>query len=294
MAIRKPAEAGQKSAAMAELLAGVGMDTTFKSGSIVEGTVSAVKDDDVFTDIGYKSEGIVNLGEFTDPADAVPGFKFNVMIVSLEDDRTGMLILSKKRADDKIRWEKILERYVEGCVVTGTIKSAVRGGLLVQIDDVEAFLPGSQVEVAPVKELEPYIGQTFDFKVIKISNERRNLIIGIYRHHLTVNLQTDVCHHIVLIVENIVIPMAGLCTTQEKQHAHYRTEENFYFSHNIPHNHKCDGAPETNRTSDQQLRRLLLYPLSYGSLCKIIILNFYLIVNILFAFLFKLVYNTIC
>ena len=89
-----------------------------------------------------------------------------------------MVGLSKKAADDKIRWEKILSRYVEGCVVTGTIKSAVRGGLLVQIDDVEAFLPGSQVEITPVKELEPYVGQTFDFKVIKISNERRNLIVS--------------------------------------------------------------------------------------------------------------------
>ena len=67
---------------------------------------------------------------------------------------------------------------MEGCVVTGTIKSAVRGGLIVQVDDVEAFLPGSQVEVTPVKELEPYVGQTFEFKVIKISNERRNLIVS--------------------------------------------------------------------------------------------------------------------
>ena len=100
------------------------------------------------------------------------------MLVQLENEKTGMVELSKRRADEKIRWEKILERYVEGCVVTGTIKSAVRGGLLVAIDDVEAFLPGSQVEVAPVKELEPYVGQTYDFKVIKISNERRNLIVS--------------------------------------------------------------------------------------------------------------------
>ena len=163
---------------MAELLAGVGMDTTFKSGSIVEGTVSAVKDDDVFTDIGYKSEGVVNLDEFTDPAEAVPGFKFNVMIVSLEDDRTGMLILSKKRADDQIRWKMVQERYTEGCVVNGTIRSKVNGGLIVDIDGVEAFLPGSQLDVSPIRDLTPYIGQTYEFKVIKISNERRNIIIS--------------------------------------------------------------------------------------------------------------------
>ena len=178
MAIRKPVEAGQKSAAMAELLAGGGMDTTFKSGSIVEGTVSAVKDDDVFTDIGYKSEGVVNLDEFSDPAEAVPGFKFNVMIVSLEDDRTGMLILSKKRADDQIRWKMVQERYTEGCVVNGTIRSKVNGGLIVDIDGVEAFLPGSQLDVSPIRDLTPYIGQTYEFKVIKISNERRNIIIS--------------------------------------------------------------------------------------------------------------------
>ena len=178
MAIRKPAEAGQKSAAMAELLAGGGMDTTFKSGSIVEGTVSAVKNDDVFTDIGYKSEGVVSLDEFSDPAEAVPGFKFNVMIVSLEDDRTGMLILSKKRADDQIRWKMVQERYTEGCVVNGTIRAKVNGGLIVDIDGVEAFLPGSQLDVSPIRDLTPYIGQTYEFKVIKISNERKNIIIS--------------------------------------------------------------------------------------------------------------------
>ena len=178
MAIRKPAEAGQKSAAMAELLAGSGKGSTFKSGSIVEGTVTAVKGDDVFTDIGYKSEGIVHLDEFTDPAEAVPGHKFNVMIVALEDERTGMLLLSKRRADDMIRWKMVQERYTEGCIVTGTIRSKVNGGLIVDIDGVEAFLPGSQLDVSPIRDLTPYIGQTYEFKVIKISNERRNVIIS--------------------------------------------------------------------------------------------------------------------
>ena len=178
MAIRRPTAPADKSAAMAEMLASAGQESKFRNGSLVEGTVSAVKGDEVFIDIGYKSVGSVGLDEFGDGAEVKIGDKATVMIVKLEDDKTGMVELSKRRADDKIRWEKILDRYVEGCVVTGTIKSVVRGGLLVQIDDVEAFLPGSQVEVLPVKELEPYIGQTFDFKVIKISNERRNLIVS--------------------------------------------------------------------------------------------------------------------
>ena len=182
MAIRKPTAPADKSAAMAEMLASAGQETKFKNGNLVEGTVCAIKGDDVCVDIGYKSVGVIGIDEFATSEGEAPavkvGDKVTVMLVKLEDDKTGMVELSKKRADDKIRWEKILERYVEGCVVTGTIKSAVRGGLIVQVDDVEAFLPGSQVEVAPVKELEPYVGQTFEFKVIKISNERRNLIVS--------------------------------------------------------------------------------------------------------------------
>ena len=177
MAIRKPTAPTERSAAMAEMLAQAGGESKFKSGSLVEGTVSAIKGDDVYVDIGYKSTGAVDISEFGD-AEVKPGDRVTVMLRELENDKTGTVVLSKKAADDKIRWEKILERYVEGCVVTGTVKSAVRGGLLVAIDDVEAFLPGSQVEVTPVKDLEPYVGQTFDFKVIKISNERRNLIVS--------------------------------------------------------------------------------------------------------------------
>ncbi len=177
MAIRKPTAPSERSAAMAEMLAQAGQESKFKNGSLVEGTVSAIKGNDVYVDIGYKSTGAVDASEFGG-AEVKVGDKVTVMLRELENDKTGMVVLSKKAADDKIRWEKILARYVEGCVVTGTIKSAVRGGLLVTIDDVEAFLPGSQVEVTPVKELEPYVGQTFDFKVIKISNERRNLIVS--------------------------------------------------------------------------------------------------------------------
>ena len=182
MAIRKPTAPADKSAAMAEMLASADQETKFKNGALIEGTVTQVKDDDVYIDIGYKSVGMVSLDEFKTvegetPA-VKPGDKVTVLIKKLEDDKTGIVDLSKRAADDKIRWEKILERYVEGCVVTGTVKAAVRGGLIVQVDDVEAFLPGSQIEVTPVKDLEPYVGQTFDFKVIKISNERRNLIIS--------------------------------------------------------------------------------------------------------------------
>ena len=180
MAIRKPTAPAEKSAIFAEFLAGVtaGKDKKVVPGSIVEGIVSAVKGNDVFTDIGYKSEGIVGLDEFADKAEVVPGFRFQVKVIDLEDDKTGMVRLSKKAADDQIRWQQVLDRYTEGCVVSGTIKSAVRGGLIVDIDGIEAFLPGSQVDVTPVRDLAPYIGQTYEFKVIKISNERKNIIVS--------------------------------------------------------------------------------------------------------------------
>ena len=180
MAIRKPTAPAEKSAIFAEFLAGAtaGKDKKVVPGSIVEGIVSAVKGNDVFTDIGYKSEGIVGLDEFADKAEVVPGYRFQVKVIDLEDDKTGMVRLSKKAADDQIRWQQVLDRYTEGCVVSGTIKSAVRGGLIVDIDGIEAFLPGSQVDVTPVRDLAPYIGQSYEFKVIKISNERKNIIVS--------------------------------------------------------------------------------------------------------------------
>jgi small subunit ribosomal protein S1 len=174
---------------MAEMLASAGQESKFKNGSLIEGTVSGIKGDDVMIDIGYKSVGSIDVSEFGDDAEPKVGDKVTVMLRELENDKTGMVVLSKRAADEKIRWDKIQERYVEGSIVTGTIKSAVRGGLLVKIDDVEAFLPGSQVEVTPVKELEPYVGQTYEFKVIKISNERRNLIVS--RRELIEGVQAE-------------------------------------------------------------------------------------------------------
>ena len=179
MAIRKPTPPAPKSEAMAELLVGsMGQTETIKPGKIVEGTIKVVKGNDVFIDIGYKSEGKVDLTEFSDPAAAKAGEKVQVLVRELENDKTGMVSLSKKAADIQIRWEKVLALYTEGCVVTGTIQSQVHGGLLVDIDGVEAFLPGSQVDVSPVRDLTVYIGQTYEFKVIKISNERKNIIVS--------------------------------------------------------------------------------------------------------------------
>ena len=178
MAIRKPTAPQAKSSAMAEILASAEGQMKIKNGGLAEGVVTSIKDDEVCVDIGYKSTGVISLEEFGEDAVVNVGDKVTVLVVKLEDDKTGMIELSKRRADEKIRWEKILERYVEGCVVTGAIKTVVRGGMLVQIEDVDAFLPASQLDVSPIKDLLPYVGKTYEFKVIKISNERKNLIIS--------------------------------------------------------------------------------------------------------------------
>ena len=113
MAIRKPTAPTAKSAFFGDFLAGQAAVKEFKTGSIIEGTVSAVKGSDVFVDIGYKSEGTVDLAEFGD-AEVKPGTTFQVKLIDLEDDKTGMVRLSKRAADEQIRWQQVLERYTEG------------------------------------------------------------------------------------------------------------------------------------------------------------------------------------
>ncbi|MDD4101281.1 MAG: S1 RNA-binding domain-containing protein, partial [Kiritimatiellae bacterium] len=149
----------------------------FTAGSIIKGTISGIKGNEVFVDIGYKSEGVVPANEFYDPTQVKAGDIIDVLLVELEGEN-GMVNLSKSRADDKIRWDAILDKYTEGGVVTGIIRSKVRGGLIVDVDGVDAFLPGSQVDVSPVHDPDGFLDQSFEFKVIKISNERRNIIVS--------------------------------------------------------------------------------------------------------------------
>ena len=180
MAIRKPQAAKPKTGPMYEAMEAALSEQMqqFTAGSIIKGKVSGIKGNEVLVDIGYKSEGIVNANEFEDVTTVNIGDVIDVLLVELENDKSGMVNLSKGRADEKLRWDAVLEKYTEGCVVTGIIRSKVRGGLIVDVDGVDSFLPGSQVDVTPVSDVDQYIGQSYDFKVIKISNERRNIIVS--------------------------------------------------------------------------------------------------------------------
>jgi small subunit ribosomal protein S1 len=149
----------------------------FKEGSIVPGKVLEVRSDEVLVDIGYKSEGVIDKHEFVDLSAVSVGDQFDVLLDQIEDEN-GMVVLSKEKAEQKIQWEKVLRSCEEGSTVNGVIKSRVKGGMIVDVNGVDAFLPGSQVDVIPVRNADDLIEQEFEFKILKINEDRRNIILS--------------------------------------------------------------------------------------------------------------------
>ena len=148
----------------------------FTLGSIVPGKVLRVQDDEVLVDIGYKSEGIVDGDEFEDVDSVKVGDTIEVFLESLENDY-GMVVLSKKRAEQQRKWDHIVNDCEEGSLVEGMITRAIKGGFIVDIG-ADAFLPGSQVDVVPIRNLDDYIGRTIQVKIIKINKERKNIVVS--------------------------------------------------------------------------------------------------------------------
>lgn len=151
-------------------------DMRFAAGEIVKGTIIEVRSKEVLVDIGYKSEGSVPGSEFDDISEVKVGDEVNVLIERLEN-REGMVILSKEKAEFKENWEKILTICNEGGTISGRVKAVVKGGLLVNIG-VEAFLPASQIDVIPPKNLNTFVGNTYEYKVVKINRERQNIVLS--------------------------------------------------------------------------------------------------------------------
>jgi small subunit ribosomal protein S1 len=148
----------------------------FTVGSIVPGKVLRIQDDEVLVDIGYKSEGLLAGNEFEDVASVQVGDTIEVFLESLENDH-GMVVLSKKRAEQQRKWDHIVNDCEEGSLVEGTITRAIKGGFIVDIG-ADAFLPGSQVDVVPVRNLDDYIGRTLQVKILKINKERKNIVVS--------------------------------------------------------------------------------------------------------------------
>ena len=144
---------------------------------IYKGMVLEVRPTEVLVDVGGKSEGAIPASEFEDISTVKAGDEVDVLVIQSEND-DGMVVLSKKLADAKIKWEAVFQRYQEGSVVKGLVKSKVRGGLIVDVDGVEAFLPGSQIDVVPVHETDAFVGNEYEFKLIKLVPERHNIILS--------------------------------------------------------------------------------------------------------------------
>jgi small subunit ribosomal protein S1 len=148
----------------------------FAAGNIVKGNIIEVRPKEVLVDIGYKSEGVISANEFEDIKVVKVGDQIDVLIEKLED-KEGMVVLSKEKAEFKQNWERILTICNEGGTIAGKVKAIVKGGLLVNIG-VEAFLPASQIDVIVPKNLAQFVGNTYHFKVVKINQERQNIVLS--------------------------------------------------------------------------------------------------------------------
>ena len=144
-------------------------------GSIVKGRILEIKPQVILVDIGYKSEGAIPSSEFEDE-DIQVGDEVEVLLERLENDE-GMVVLSKEKAAHKQNWEKIAKVFHEGGLVRGKVKSVVKGGLMVNVG-VEAFLPGSQIDIIPPKDLSEYVGKVYEFKIVKINDDRKNVVLS--------------------------------------------------------------------------------------------------------------------
>ncbi len=155
-------------------------DSTFRAineNELMMGTIEGMTKTDVIINIGFKSDGLISLNEFRDNTNIKIGDKVEVMVVEKED-RSGHLHLSRKMARAARSWQQIVDFYKTGEVVTGTITSKTKGGLIVDVHGLETFLPGSQIDVKPVTDYDQYVGKTMDFKVVKINETIRNAVVS--------------------------------------------------------------------------------------------------------------------
>ena len=150
-----------------------------ESGSILTGKVISVKPDSVVVDVGYKSEGIIRGSEFSEEElkNLKPGDEMDVYVVSIRDSE-GLIYLSKERALKIKAWGSLEDVFKEGTAVEGTIVEKTKGGLFVDIDGLKAFLPGSHVDIRPVRDLDSLIGKKVKVKIIKMNNRRTNVIVS--------------------------------------------------------------------------------------------------------------------
>ena len=144
---------------------------------VVEGVVTSITKREVVVNIGAKSEGVIQAPEFRYNPDLKVGDKVEVLVESVED-RKGQLILSHKKARALKSWDRVNEACNNGEVVKGFVKTRTKGGMIVDVFGIEAFLPGSQIDIKPIRDYDAYVNQTMDFKIVKINQEFRNVVVS--------------------------------------------------------------------------------------------------------------------
>ena len=154
--------------------------STFKDISehdMINGRVIGITDNDILVDIGFKSEGIIDRSEFPDEKLPKIGEKIELFLEKLED-KHGHTILSKSKADFMQRWKRLRETFESGATFTGKIMRRTKGGLIVDIGDIEAFLPGSQIDIRPVKDFDQFLDQDMELKIVKFNESRKNIVVS--------------------------------------------------------------------------------------------------------------------
>ena len=146
-------------------------------GETVEGTVTEINKREVIVNIGYKSEGVIAATEFRYAPELQVGDKVEVYVESVED-KGGQLILSHKKARQLKSWDRVNEAMEQGEIIKGYVKCRTKGGMIVDVFGIEAFLPGSQIDVKPIRDYDVYVDKTMEFKVVKINQEYRNVVVS--------------------------------------------------------------------------------------------------------------------
>ncbi len=146
-------------------------------GEVVEGTVTGITKREVLVNIGYKSEGVLSVAEFRYNPDLQVGDKVEVSVDSAED-KNGQLALSHKKARQLKSWDRVNEALEKDEIIKGYIKCRTKGGMIVDVFGIEAFLPGSQIDVKPIRDYDIYVDKTMEFKVVKINQEFRNVVVS--------------------------------------------------------------------------------------------------------------------
>lgn len=148
-----------------------------KENELVKGKIVAIHGEDVLIDIGSKSDGRVSINEFSNPEELNVGNEIEIFLEKIED-KEGQLVLSKKKADSIKMWDRIVDAQRDGTIVKGKCLRRIKGGFVVDLNGLTAFLPGSQIDTKPIRDYDEYVGKVMDFKVIKINNQIENIIVS--------------------------------------------------------------------------------------------------------------------